>query len=266
MKDNKIQIGISSACFFPKETIESVRTLAEWKIPNIEIFFNSPRELKENYLNKLAEICKGAGVNVVSIHPFTSGSEPLFFFTDYPGRFEDGVEIYRHYFRAAQYLGAKYVVFHGDSLFSRISQKKAFEQIKQMDLLAREEYGVCLAYENVVRCRGREPDYFLALKEFYPQIKFVLDTKQALRSNKKPEEYLQKLGNSIVHIHISDSNESFDCLPMGKGKMDIKNFLNQLKKVNFEGCILQELYQESYEHEREIREGYHYLEQMLREG
>ena len=96
MQQDRVQIGVSSACFFPTETIHAVQKLAAWNIPNIEVFFNSPRELKEDYVQKLAQICKQAGTRVASVHPFTSGSESLYFFSEYPGRFEDGLEIYRN--------------------------------------------------------------------------------------------------------------------------------------------------------------------------
>ena len=263
MSQQKIRAGVSSACFFPKETIEAVRILAGWKIPEIEIFFNSPRELKAEYVRQLKEICEQAGTKVVSVHPFTSSSEPMYFFTDYPGRFEDGVEIYRHFFGAARELGARYVVFHGDSPFSRIEEKKAFAQLKKTDEIAREEYGVRLIYENVVRCRGKDPDYFARLKEFYPQMQFVLDVKQAIRAQRDPVEYLKKLGDSIVHIHISDSSEQSDCLPVGKGTMNLQDFLQQLQKTGFQGCILQELYRESYQTEQEVLEGYRFLSSLL---
>ena len=76
------------------ETLCAVRQLCAWKIPNIEIFFNSPRELKEEYVQQLHQLCQQSGTQVVSVHPFTSGIEPLFFFSEYPGRFEDGIELF----------------------------------------------------------------------------------------------------------------------------------------------------------------------------
>lgn len=79
MQQDRVQVGVSSACFFPTETIHAVQKLAAWNIPNIEVFFNSPRELKEDYVQKLAQICKQAGIRVASVHPFTSGSESLYF-------------------------------------------------------------------------------------------------------------------------------------------------------------------------------------------
>ena len=64
--------GVSSACFFPLETADSVKILSEWHIPNIEIFFNSFKELKDGYLERLSALCREAGTKVVSIHPSTS--------------------------------------------------------------------------------------------------------------------------------------------------------------------------------------------------
>lgn len=263
MQQDRVRIGISSACFFPTETIHAVKKLASWNIPNIEIFFNSPRELKEDYVQELAQICKQAGTNVVSVHPFSSGSEPLYFFSEYPGRFEDGLEIYRSYFQAAKILGAQLLVFHGDSPYSKMPLEKGFEQIKQMDLLAQREYGVSVAYENVVRCRGKEPEYFAMLKEYYPQMKFVLDIKQALRSGRDPMDYIEYLGKSIVHVHISDSNEKKDCLPVGLGKMDLDLLLQRLIQKGFTGNILQELYRDSYDCEEEIMSGYQKLQKII---
>ena len=81
-----MRAGVSSACFFPQETACSVEKLAQWKIPQIEIFFNSFQELKPDYLERLRSCCQAGGTKIVSIHPFTSNSESFYFFTDYPGR------------------------------------------------------------------------------------------------------------------------------------------------------------------------------------
>lgn len=263
MQQDRVQVGVSSACFFPTETIHAVQKLAAWNIPNIEVFFNSPRELKEDYVQKLAQICEQAGSRVVSVHPFTSESEPLYFFSEYPGRFEDGLEIYRNYFRAAQILGAEFLVFHGDNPFNKMPIEKGFEQIKRMDQIAQAEYGVSIAYENVVRCRGKDPQYCVKLREYYPQMKFVLDVKQAVRAGRDPMEYVRALGNSIVHVHISDSDAEKDCLPVGSGTMDLQNLMECLMKEGFCGNVLQEVYRESYEKEEEVLLGYRNLEQLI---
>ena len=238
--------GVSSACFFPLETADSVKILSEWHIPNIEIFFNSFQELKDGYLERLSALCREAGTQVVSIHPFTSNSESLYFFTSYPGRLQDGLMIYRPFLRAAQKL---------------IPQSAA--NLRVLDRVAREEYGVTVAYENVVRCRGKDPDYFVQLREYYPELRFVLDVKQALRSGHHPLEYVEKLGDSIIHVHISDSSPQQDCLPVGQGEMDTLAFLQHLKQEGFSGAVLQELYRESYRQQSEVLEGYRRLQRQI---
>ena len=175
--------GVSSACFFPLETADSVKILSEWHIPNIEIFFNSFQELKDGYLERLSALCREAGTQVVSIHPFTSNSESLYFFTSYPGRLQDGLMIYRPFLRAAQKLGARVLVFHGATLQNRMDIPQSAANLRVLDRVAREEYGVTVAYENVVRCRGKDPDYFVQLREYYPELRFVLDV--------SVEEFLQ---------------------------------------------------------------------------
>lgn len=263
--NDQICTGVSSACFYPMETLCAVRQLCAWKIPNIEIFFNSPRELKEEYVQKLHQLCQQSGTQVVSVHPFTSGIEPLFFFSEYPGRFEDGIELYEGYLRAAKKLGAKLLVFHGDSPYSKIPQEKAFDQLRRFDRFALEQYGVRVAYENVVRCRGRDPQYFASLREYYPEMRFVLDIKQALRSGRLPSEYIRLLGDSICHVHISDSTAERDCLPVGGGEMNLHELLQELKEQGFHGSVLQEVYRDSYEHPQQVLEGYRALEKMVSE-
>ena len=136
--------GVSSACFFPLETADSVKILSE-------IFFNSFQELKDGYLECLSALCREAGTQVVSIHPFTSNSESLYFFTSYPGRLQDGLMIYRPFLRAAQKLGARVLVFHGATLQNRMDIPQSAANLRVLDRVAREEYGVTVAYENVVR-------------------------------------------------------------------------------------------------------------------
>ena len=122
-----------------------------------------------------------------------------------------------------------------------------------------------VAYENVVRCRGRDPQYFASLREYYPEMRFVLDIKQALRSGRLPSEYIRLLGDSICHVHISDSTSERDCLPVGGGEMNLHELLQELKEQGFHGSVLQEVYRDSYEHPQQVLEGYRVLEKMVGE-
>ena len=262
MKD-RMRAGVSSACFFPQETACSVEKLAQWKIPQIEIFFNSFQELKPDYLERLRSCCQAGETKIVSIHPFTSNSESFYFFTDYPGRLQDGLAIYRHFLRAAQQLQAQLLVFHGASIANDLPIEQSARHFATLDRMAQEEYGITVAHENVVRSRSRDIEYLVQLREAYPQLKLVLDVKQALRAGYEPFEYVEQLGESVIHVHISDSTQEEDCLPVGSGDAHLKALLGALQGTGFAGCVLQELYRSSYQEEQEVREGYHRLQQMI---
>lgn len=67
----------------------------------------------------------------------------------------------------------------------------------------------------------------------------------------------------MIHVHISDSTQEEDCLPVGSGDAHLKALLGALQGKGFAGCVLQELYRSSYQEEQEVREGYHRLQQMI---
>ena len=73
----------------------------------------------------------------------------------------------------------------------------------------------------------------------------------------------EELGDSIIHVHISDSSPQRDCLPVGQGEMDTLAFLQHLKQEGFSGAVLQELYRESYRQQSEVLEGYRRLQRQI---
>lgn len=75
---------------------------------------------------------------------------------------------------------------------------------------------------------------------------FVLDTKQALRAKENPFSFLDAAGSKTKHVHISDSSEMGDCLPIGKGRFRIKDFLEKLYRLNPESSVILELYRSGF--------------------
>ena len=112
--------GLSTACFYPELTERGLMFAASIGAQAAEVFFNAPSELTDSFVRELRRIADGSGTRILSVHPFTSGLEPLLFFSGYRRRFCDGVELYKRYFHAANLLGANLLVLHGDR---RISQK-----------------------------------------------------------------------------------------------------------------------------------------------
>ena len=74
-----MQIGISSSCLYPMQEEDAFKTVGELGAKTAEIFFNSYCELKKPLLNEIKNIKEYYGIEVRSIHPFTSAYEPVSF-------------------------------------------------------------------------------------------------------------------------------------------------------------------------------------------
>ena len=73
-------VGISTACFYPELLENALSYLAGHGVANTEVFFNAPSEVGVPYVRELAAIARAGGMKICSVHPFTSGLEPLVFF------------------------------------------------------------------------------------------------------------------------------------------------------------------------------------------
>ena len=266
-----MKLGVSTACLFPTDLEQALRRLAEQGIDFCECFFNTPSELKADCLQRMKRLCREYGVKIPSIHSFHSEMETFYFFTNYKNRVEDGIELYRHYYEAAAELGAKYLIFHGQHdirLFAPYSEEQGIENIHKLWTVGK-EYGVELLHENVCRCSSGHPDYLQRLKNAIPELGFVLDCKQALRAGHQPLEFVETLGSSIRHVHLSDSllqNGSIikDCLPPGKGNYDFRRFFQDLKESGADPSVIIELYSSSFQTVEELTDSLHFAQQELK--
>ena len=241
-----MRFGISTSCFYPLPVEEAVRWLAERHVPHIEIFFNSFYETEKPLLNEMKAMLADSGTKVQSVHPFTSAMEPLLFFSEYERRVDEGIELYSRYFEAAAELGAEVLVLHGDRPGGFLTEEQTFERFARI-VDRGYDFGVTVTQENVIRNRGRDLGYLVRMKEYLgSSAAFTLDLKQALRSGYDPTELLKALGRSVRHVHISDSNDLSDCLPVGKGSADIAGFLGKLRELDYDGGVIIELYRENY--------------------
>lgn len=258
-----MKCGISTASLFPMKMEEALLHLGEQGISLCECFFNTPSELKSDSLRRIRRIAEENSIEIVSLHPFTTEMESFFFFTDYPGRLEDGLELYRRYFDAAAYLGAKYLVFHGEYSWNHFEWDKGLAQLQRL-WEEGQRFGIELLHENVARCKGGQAAYLKELQQALPQLGFVLDCKQALRAGQKPMDFVQALGMGIRHIHFSDATEQQDCLPPGKGTADLPALLAAFHQQGAEPSLVIELYSDSYESLEEVVESRNYTQNLIK--
>ena len=258
-----MKLGVSSSCLYPEITENAVKYLCENGVENIEIFFNSYCELNGSILNEIKSIVNKNAANVLSVHPFTSGFEPLMLFSDYERRFEDALEFFKHYIGAAQELGAKIIVLHGDRAERNDRDDRYIERYHKLFNMAKKE-GVFIAQENVSRCRSRDIDFIKRMKnELGDDVRFVLDLKQARRSEVDYKELINIMDDKLVHIHFNDFDKESDCLlPSKSGECNFSEIFGILKEKNINASGVIEVYRQNYEEYTELIKSLEYLKEI----
>jgi sugar phosphate isomerase/epimerase len=255
-----MQIGISTACYYPMNTEEALLRLAQQGFGNIEIFINCDMELQDPVRAEIFRTVREYDLKVLSLHP-VPGLENFYLFSDYERRKRQFMDTYEQYFGFMNELGAEILVFHGSNKMSRRSDELYMARFAELCTLA-EKYSITVAQENVAYCKSGDLDFLVKMKNEL-NTKFTLDMKQTLRSGFTPLEFLDKLGENIVHIHASDNHgilgsESFsdnnDCLPIGKGSFDFTGFFAKLREIKYEKGIILELYRENFQNDKQLEE------------
>jgi len=241
------------------ETEKALETLGKLGVRTVEIFFNAPSELQPEFLAKLKAIAQQYALKIIAIHPYSSGFEPFMFFTNYERRFQDAMVMYEDYYRAANDLGAKIVVLHGDRKEGQLPDEVYYDRFGEMFLHAKQN-GVILAQENVERCRSRSSSFIRRMYEYLgDNVRFVLDLKQAVRSGEDIFTMCNAMDKGIVHLHLSDNCAQGDCLPPGSGTFDFAALKQHLKSHGYMGSGVIELYRNNYKTTANLYESYCFM-------
>ncbi len=248
------RIGMSSACFYPTDTIDAVKESIALGFKNLEIFINTFSELEEPELKRFKTVCDENGVKVTSVHPFMSGFEYLMFFSACKKRAADSAQFYRKFFHAAAYLGADYTVFHGDATRAPFFGMDNYCEVLAHLMDVAKSEGVTLIHENVSTARAGNPEFMREIHERFGRgnIKFVFDLKQTARGGYDAFEMLDSMGDDIVHVHINDWKDGVCRLPYS-GTLDIDSVMSRLERSGYTGKYIIEVYRENFTHGEEIR-------------
>lgn len=258
-----MQIGVSTASLYPLHVEDAFRELAVRGVKTAEIFANSTCEGQEPYISMIKDTAEQYGINIPSFHPFSSPMESVFLFSTYDRRVEEMLTLYRGFFESMQKLGAKIFVLHGAIQSSKCTPE---HYVKQFRLLAEigQEYGVTVAQENVCYCLSGRLDFLKMMKrELSQYAKFVLDLKQARRSGEDIFDYVDALGESLIHCHVSDANADSDCLPVGKGCFNFAELHRRMSANGFDGSYIIELYRHNYNDFDELKQSADVLSEIF---
>lgn len=246
------RIGMSSSCYYPLEIEKSFRNLAETGLRAGEVFINARSEFEPRFIRELLSVRDEYGIDIVSVHPYTSFAENAMLFSSYKRRFYDFLNELEFHFEAAKMLGAKYYIIHGIKIPGSISDEEYFERFAKVIELGKSK-GILPIQENVVRHRSQSPDFLVSMKNYIGDgFKIVLDTKQAHRSGFTPFDFTEKLAREIVHVHISDFNEQSDCVTPLSGGLDFSRLFKVMNDSAYDGDYIIELYSDGYSSTGEI--------------
>lgn len=106
----------------------------------------------------------------------------------------------------------------------------------------------------------------------HPACKVMFDTFHANIEEKSLAQAVQKMGEKLVHVQLSENDRG----TLGAGHVNIKEVLNSLKSINYEGMISIEAFSEKlaaaniwrkmFESEEQLmRDSYTYLKKLLAE-
>ena len=145
----------------------------------------------------------------------------------------------------ANTLGAEMMVIHlwnGQISDSRFENNcRAYPDLRRMA----EKHGITLLVENVV-CRQDPMSHWVELHRYYPDIKFVFDTKMAdfhrqLELLYQPDYTWLWTEGHIMHYHVNDYGgnymewDNLKVLQLGKGHSDFKRFFNFVGESRYTG-------------------------------
>lgn len=259
-----MNIGVSSGCFYPQNTIDCLQSVADMGIKYTEIFFNTDSELEDDYLYKLKSICEENDIKVVSVHPFTSAIETFMFFSKSDYKLSDSIKYYERYFKACRILGAEHVVIHGCHSTAEYMDMKRYAENMNALSERRRKYGVYISQENVVKFKC---GYIDNLSEFIKyadkDIRFTLDIKQSFRARQDLKILMDIMGDRISHLHISDYSAGEDSLIPGHGKIDFKGFLRKAKDNYGVKYALIEIYNENLSSTEELKNSVKMLQELI---
>ncbi|MBQ7948316.1 MAG: sugar phosphate isomerase/epimerase [Clostridia bacterium] len=262
-----MQTGVSTASLFLRKNNEEALPLLEnLGVKTVEVFLTSFSEYGYPFADLLKE--KKGGLSVNSVHDLNTEFEPQLF-NAHPRVKADAYGWLEKVLQSANALSAPYYTFHGTARVKRAARLLGSDNFPKMiegfaELLDFcRVHGVQLCLENVEWSTYNRPGVFSVLANALPDLRGVLDIKQARISDHPYEQYVTEMGGRIAYAHVSDiDSEGKICLP-GKGNFDFDALVKRLKDVGFDGALLVEVYTGDYGDVQELKQSCDFLNEIL---
>ena len=257
-----MNLGISTASFYPLETELALEELGKAGVKNTEIFFNAESELKDSFIEILLCLKEKYNINITAVHPAMSLAESYMLFSAYDRRYYEGLKQYRRYSEVAKALGAKYLIMHGGKPNGVLNDEEYCQRYMALNYETGQN-GVTVLQENVVNYRSGDIEFMRSMKNILgDDAKFCLDIKQCVRCGYLPMDLIEEFYDNIRHFHISDHSVAGDCLLPLNGKFDFSGLFDFLKQKGYECALMTEVYRNAYKEYDEIFESFRKLREL----
>lgn len=257
-----MNLGISTSCLYPMSTEKALETLGRAGVKTCEIFLNSISETTPEFIKKLNGIKTEYGMEIVSVHPFSSFSETFMLFGNYERRYLDAREFYKKCFEMTALAGADISVIHGMKLPGQIEKEEYFSRFRWLVEAGRES-GVTVCQENVYSHFSQSSGFLREMRDALgDDFRMVFDVKQAVRSGFEPLAFAEEFKSSISHIHLSDHNAQSDCVAPSKGIFDFRKLFGIMESAGYKGSGVIELYRAGFGDESELVRSLEYLQNL----
>jgi sugar phosphate isomerase/epimerase len=255
-----MRVGISTACFYPyvntEDTLDIIKDLG---FNLCEVFMEAESEMNQSFCYDLRNKAEKLGIEIYSVHAFNATFEP-FLFDRYERRRKEMEDKYIKTCIAGEILGAKYYTFHGATSSMPIGNiNDIVSRIGNLCKLAKAN-NISLSQENVSWCKSKDPEYIRILKDnLKDNLNFTLDIKQSVRSLKTPMEFLHIYNEGPSTVHINDATTDASCLLPGCGKMNLKEIIEEVTKIDKSIPYIIEVYCENYNKYEELGQAKEHL-------
>jgi sugar phosphate isomerase/epimerase len=149
--------------------------------------------------------------------------------------------------------------FHSaiSSFYPGLDWQVNLESVRTLVALGR-KYNVRIAIENIPEIfpslLKSVNDFSKLYEELGEDVGMVLDVGHA-NVNGQTEEFMDKFGDKIVHMHVSDNDGKQDShFGIGEGSVDWQNFARSVKRMRFRGVIMVESILDVRQSLRNLRE------------
>jgi len=149
------------------------------------------------------------------------------------------------YFKVFNKLGVKYVTIHANwppSMFS--AEEGIMLQVGSLRKIVKIAGKYHLNPMLELLDTGKDSiENIASILDKVPSFYFHLDIGHANLFNKKVKRFIRRLHKKLKHIHMHDNHGTADeHLPLGKGNINFKKIIKELKKYGYDGTITLEIF------------------------